>query len=54
MWFAGKPLYDFVGDKSERSIAGQGITHFGGSWYLVTPTGTDVMKMAARKSSGSW
>jgi predicted lipoprotein with Yx(FWY)xxD motif len=52
--YAGRPLYYFVGDKSERGTAGQAITHFGGSWYLVTPSGTDITKTAARKTGSSW
>ncbi|MGH7156215.1 MAG: COG4315 family predicted lipoprotein, partial [Acetobacteraceae bacterium] len=42
--YDGKPLYYFVGDHSAGTVAGQGITHFGGSWYLVSPRGMAVEK----------
>ena len=52
--YAGKPLYYFVGDKAAGSTAGEGITHFGGSWYLVSPSGKEVEKTAAKQGNGSW
>lgn len=36
----GYPLYTFVGDKKPAGTAGEGITHFGGTWYLVRPGAT--------------
>ncbi|MDA8048533.1 MAG: hypothetical protein M0002_00710 [Rhodospirillales bacterium] len=52
--YAGKPLYYFVGDKGPGTTAGEGLAHFGGKWYLVTPTGNEIEKTAAAKSTGSW
>ena len=51
--YAGRPLYYFAGDKGPGSTAGQGISHFGGEWYLVGPNGKAIEKQTA-KSSGSW
>lgn len=42
--YDGKPLYYFVGDHGAGTVAGEGITHFGGSWYLVSPRGMAVEK----------
>lgn len=40
--YDGKPLYYFVGDKGAGTTAGQDIKHFGGSWYLVAPSGKKI------------
>ena len=36
----GYPLYTFVGDTKPGEANGEGIVHFGGTWYLVRPTAT--------------
>jgi len=46
--YAGHPLYYFVRDKAPGETAGEGINHFGGSWYLVGPAGTAITE---KKSS---
>jgi predicted lipoprotein with Yx(FWY)xxD motif len=40
--YYGHPLYYFSRDKSAGSIAGEGITHFGGSWYVLSPAGKGI------------
>ncbi len=51
--YAGRPLYHFVGDGTKASTAGEAITHFGGSWYLVAPNGNEIAKPAASQA-GRW
>lgn len=41
--YKGMPLYYFVRDKHPGSVAGEGIKHFGGSWYVVSPKGQPVL-----------
>lgn len=52
--YHGMPLYYFVGDKAAGSTAGQDIDHFGGSWYLVSPQGSEIEASAAKKTGSSW
>jgi predicted lipoprotein with Yx(FWY)xxD motif len=44
--YNGRPLYYFQGDKVAGDTAGQGVTAFGGTWWLVTPTGTAIHSTA--------
>lgn len=52
--YDGMPLYYFIRDKATGSTAGEGITHFGGSWYVVSPTGKGILptgkELAAAKA----
>ena len=41
--YDGKPLYYFVRDKAADSTAGEGINHFGGSWYVLSPSGNGIL-----------
>lgn len=41
--YNGMPLYYFVRDKHAGSVAGEGIKHFGGSWYVVSPKGEPIL-----------
>jgi predicted lipoprotein with Yx(FWY)xxD motif len=38
-----RPLYYFVGDGSAGSTAGEGMTNFGGSWYVLSPAGKGIL-----------
>jgi predicted lipoprotein with Yx(FWY)xxD motif len=42
--YDGMPLYYFIRDKTAGTTAGEGINHFGGSWYLVAPNGKEIQK----------
>ena len=41
--FQGKPLYYFANDKGAGATSGEGINHFGGSWYVVSPDGKGIL-----------
>jgi predicted lipoprotein with Yx(FWY)xxD motif len=43
------PLYRFAGDSKSGDTNGQGITAFGGRWFVLSPAGTQV---SVRSSSG--
>ena len=38
--YAGHPLYYYVGDTKAGQILCQGVTEFGGTWWVVNPNGT--------------
>ena len=40
--YAGHPLYFFSGDTRSGQTKGEGIVHFGGSWYAVGAAGKPV------------
>ncbi len=40
--YAGKPLYYYVAGQGPETAAGQGLTVFGGEWFLVSPAGEPV------------
>jgi predicted lipoprotein with Yx(FWY)xxD motif len=37
--YAGHPLYHYVGDRRPGQVLCQGVTEFGGGWYVVAPSG---------------
>ena len=37
--YAGHPLYYYVGDRRPRQVLCQGVTEYGGIWYVVAPDG---------------
>ena len=37
--YAGHPLYHYVGDLRPGQVLCQGVTEFGGGWYVVAPSG---------------
>ena len=37
--YAGHPLYHYVGDRRAGQVLCQGVTEFGGGWYVVAPSG---------------
>ncbi len=44
--YNGYPLYTFVGDAKPDQANGEGIKHFGGTWYMVRPKATTVAATA--------
>ena len=40
--YAGWPLYEYSGDTGPGTANGEGIVSFGGTWYTLTPAGTQV------------
>jgi|SRR5919201_1485839 predicted lipoprotein with Yx(FWY)xxD motif len=40
--YARHPLYFFVQDKKAGQLTGEGLKHFGGSWYVVSTAGAKV------------
>jgi predicted lipoprotein with Yx(FWY)xxD motif len=44
--YAGHPLYFFSQDKKAGQDDGEGIVHFGGSWWGISAKGTAVKKSA--------
>jgi pentapeptide MXKDX repeat protein len=43
--YRGHPLYYFVGDEEPGEVNCQAIENFGGTWYVVAPSG-DIVKTA--------
>jgi predicted lipoprotein with Yx(FWY)xxD motif len=50
--YNGHPLYTFKGDSSAGDTSGQGISAFGGLWYVVSPAGQQVTKSASSNGGG--
>jgi predicted lipoprotein with Yx(FWY)xxD motif len=40
--YGGHPLYYFAPDKKAGDVKGQGIVHFGGAWWVVSPAGVKI------------
>ena len=40
--YAGRPLYYYVGDRRPGEVLCQGVTEFGGTWYVVAPDGQAI------------
>ena len=40
--YNGHPLYRYAGDGAAGDTNGQGLTAFGGAWYVVSPTGQKI------------
>jgi predicted lipoprotein with Yx(FWY)xxD motif len=51
--YDGRPLYYFIRDKSSGSTAGEGINHFGGSWYVLSPSGKGILPTGKEMAAGS-
>jgi hypothetical protein len=40
--YNGHPLYLFSGDSSAGQTSGQGVSAFGGLWYVLSPAGNQI------------
>jgi predicted lipoprotein with Yx(FWY)xxD motif len=40
--YNGHPLYTYSGDQKAGNTNGQGVNAFGGLWYVLSPTGTEI------------
>lgn len=49
----GYPAYTFIKDTGPGTTAGQGIASFGGTWWLVTPTGSWITAAAASPTTSA-
>jgi predicted lipoprotein with Yx(FWY)xxD motif len=50
--YNGHPVYDYQGDSNAGDTNGQGITAFGGAWYVLSPSG-NAITTASSNSGGS-
>ncbi|MGI9034202.1 MAG: COG4315 family predicted lipoprotein [Acidimicrobiales bacterium] len=51
--YGGWPLYTYAGDSGPAQAKGQGITSFGGTWYVISPAGNAVTAKATSAPAGS-
>ena len=49
--YNGHPLYTFVMDTKPGDAKGEGFTAFGGRWFVVSPAGKQVPKLASGAAS---
>ena len=49
--YNGHPLYRYVGDQAAGDTNGQGLTQFGGGWYVVSPAGQKIEGHGASSST---
>jgi predicted lipoprotein with Yx(FWY)xxD motif len=45
--YNGHPLYLYSGDQKPGDTKGEGLTAFGGSWFALTPAGTQISGQAS-------
>jgi predicted lipoprotein with Yx(FWY)xxD motif len=50
--YNGHPLYLYSGDHKPGDTKGEGLTAFGGSWFALTPAGTQVSRQASNPGYG--
>jgi predicted lipoprotein with Yx(FWY)xxD motif len=52
--YNGHPLYLFVQDKKAGDTNGEGLTAFGGGWFVVSPAGTQIVGSASSSGGGGY
>jgi predicted lipoprotein with Yx(FWY)xxD motif len=50
--YHGHPLYRFSGDTRKGLTTGQGLTDFGGAWWVVSPAGAKITSTAGAPNPG--
>ncbi|MDQ6928807.1 MAG: hypothetical protein M3159_09160 [Actinomycetota bacterium] len=51
--YGGYPLYEFSHDSGPGEAKGQGISSFGGTWYVISPAGTPMTAAATTGATSS-
>jgi len=51
--YHGWPLYTYAGDGGPGQAKGEGITAFGGTWYVLSTSGNPVTSSTSQSGSGS-
>ncbi len=51
--YDGHPLYTFISDTGPHVITGEGVHAFGGTWYVLSPSGTPITATSSSTSSSS-
>jgi predicted lipoprotein with Yx(FWY)xxD motif len=51
--YAHHPVYFFVQDAKSGQVNGEGIVHFGGSWWAVSASGAAVHKSSGGSTTGT-
>jgi len=44
--YNGHPVYLFSGDQQSGDTNGEGVSAFGGSWYVLSPAGNQIVAQA--------
>jgi predicted lipoprotein with Yx(FWY)xxD motif len=52
--YDGHPLYLYQGDQQPGDTNGEGLTAFGGSWFVLSPAGAQISGQASPSSSGRY
>ncbi|MEA2364327.1 MAG: hypothetical protein QOD71_3472 [Thermoleophilaceae bacterium] len=50
--YNGHPLYTYSGDQNPGDTNGEGLTAFGGGWFVLSPAGDQVSGQASGSSGG--
>ena len=50
--YRGHPLYRFSGDSAAGQTSGQGLTDFGGGWWVVSPAGKKITSSTGTPNPG--
>jgi predicted lipoprotein with Yx(FWY)xxD motif len=50
--YNGHPVYLFIQDKKSGDTNGQGVTAFGGGWFVLSPSGTQIGGAASSSGGG--